>query len=91
MGSTANIKILVVVSMENIQDSGLEDGAYSELRGPHLSHGSFLLISEGRWEISWMSPSVQQLSVIGKNREIFWSSVSQDISFDTFIILLFHH
>ena len=37
---------------------------YSELRGPHLSHGSFLLRTEGTWEISWMSSSMQQLSVM---------------------------
>lgn len=51
-------------------DQGVnETQTYSELKAPHLSHGSFLLMSEGTWEMSWMSPSVQQLSVIGNGGE----------------------
>lgn len=47
---------------------------YSELRGPHLSQGSFLLTAEGTWEMSRMSSSVQQLSVSGKDRQTFQSA-----------------
>lgn len=32
-----------------------------------------------------MSPSVQQLSVIGKDTETFQAAVSQDIRFDIFV------
>lgn len=70
---------------------GLEGMTYSELRGPHLSHGSFLLIAEVTWEISRMSPSVQQLSVIGKDRIIFYPGVSQDIWVDIFVTTSLKH
>lgn len=72
-GSNTNIKSGHV--LKEAGSGGLSGLTYSELRGPHLSHGSFLLIAEVTWEISWMSPSVQQLSVIGKDGETFQLSV----------------
>lgn len=50
-----------------------------------MSQGSFLLLAEGTWEMSWMSSSVQQLSVSSKERKTFQQAVSWAILFDIFI------
>lgn len=54
---------------QHIEETRRVVKAYSGLSDPHLSQGSFWLLTEGTWDMSWICSSVQQLSVAARREK----------------------